>query len=155
MPRIIDIIDLREPTLTRVFLAQSSYSHLDRMDHLDWTHKAERKKAAMRKAARARILGKRAAAAARQARGGAAAGKGGAGRGGKARVFRRAKRDCLVMDARRKKLGAYLFCGMAHTCMMLFLPAGAGAGEAQQSVLYIKLVGILSALCRKVWCSCR
>lgn len=90
---------------------------------LIWTHriasyrillcmyKAERKKAAMRKAARARILGKRAAAAAKQARVGAAGGRGGAGRGGKARVFRRAKRDCRVMDARRKKLGAYLFCG--------------------------------------------
>ncbi|CBJ30834.1 conserved unknown protein [Ectocarpus siliculosus] len=69
---------------------------------------AERKKAAMRKAARARILGKRAAAAAQQVRGG---GKGdGGGGGGGRRVFRRARRDCLVMDARRKRLGAYLFC---------------------------------------------
>ena len=78
-----------------------------------WTHKAERKKAAMRKAARARILGKRAAAAAaaKKARGGAAGGKGGPGRGRKPRVFRRAKRDCRVMDARRKKLGTFLFCG--------------------------------------------
>lgn len=65
----------------------------------------------MRKAARARILGKRAAAAAKQARGGAWGGRGGGGRGGKGRVFRRAKRDCRVMDARRKKLSAYLFCG--------------------------------------------
>lgn len=72
----------------------------------------------MRKAARARILGKRAAAAAKQARGGAGGGRGGAakGGGGKARVFRRAKRDCRVMDARRKRLGAYLFCGKG-TCV--------------------------------------
>ncbi|CAM9400740.1 unnamed protein product [Ectocarpus sp. 6 AP-2014] len=69
---------------------------------------AERKKAAMRKAARARILGKRAAAAAKQVRGG---GKGdGGGGGGGRRVFRRARRDCLVMDARRERLGANLFC---------------------------------------------
>ena len=100
----------------------------------------------MRKAARARILGKRAAAAAKQARGGGAAGKGGAGRGGKARVFRRAKRDCLVMDARRKQLGAYLFCGMAHTCMMLFLPAVAvavagAAGEAYDPLLSVLFHG--------------
>ncbi|CAM9600340.1 unnamed protein product, partial [Ectocarpus sp. 13 AM-2016] len=68
---------------------------------------AERKKAAMRKAARARILGKRAAAAAKQVRGGGK-GDGGGGRGGR-RVFRRARRDCLVTDARRKRLGAFLF----------------------------------------------
>lgn len=80
-----------------------------RASRLAKTKQAERKKAAMRKAARARILGKRAAAAAKQVRGGGQ-GDGGGGGGGR-RVFRRARRDCLVTDARRKKLGAYLFCG--------------------------------------------
>lgn len=64
----------------------------------------------MRKEARARILGKRAAAAMQASRA-AGAGRGGAARGAKARVFRRAKHDCRVTDARRKKLGAYLFRG--------------------------------------------
>ncbi|CAM9369283.1 unnamed protein product, partial [Scytosiphon promiscuus] len=68
---------------------------------------AERKRAIMRKEARARILRKRATAAFKQALGGRA---GGSGRGGSARVFRRGRRDCLVTDARRKRLGAYLFC---------------------------------------------
>lgn len=72
-------------------------------------HKAERKKAIMRKEARARILGKRAAAAMQASRAGG--GRGGAARGAKARVFRRAKRDCRVTDARRQKLAAYIFCG--------------------------------------------
>ncbi len=67
----------------------------------------------MRKEARARILRKRAAAAAAASAGRAGGGRGGAARGAKARVFRRAKRDCRVTDARRQKLGAYIFCGEA------------------------------------------
>lgn len=65
---------------------------------------AERKKEAMRREARARILGKRAAVRAKRAGGGRAAGS-------KPRVIRRAKRDCRVTDARRHRLGAYLFHG--------------------------------------------
>jgi len=72
----------------------------------------------MRKEARARILGKRAAAAAMQASR-AGGGRGAAARGAKARVFRRAKRDCLVTDARRQMLGAYIFCGEDHTSSLV------------------------------------
>lgn len=104
---------------------------------------AERKKAAMRKAARARILGKRAAAAAKHARAGAGGGKGGVTRGGKARVFRRAKRDCRVMDARRKKLGAYLFCGKA-ACVVFPGAADAASYGACDPLLSV----LLSVVCQ-------